>query len=127
GRGFGGGDVDDLLPDPQQVAAPDLRDVFVAVAALAQLGGDVAGFGGVHPAGDAATAIEVGGDADVVDAGDLRDVLDVVDVFLHRGQRVFLLDPGHALGHGRQRVVLAVVVFGVAGQLRDFGLQRLFR
>src|SRR5690606_6228744 len=114
-------------PDAQQVAAPDLGDVGVAEAALAQLGGDVAGLGGVHPAGDAATAVEVGGDADVVDAGDLGDVLDVVDVLLDGGQRVFLLDPGHAFGHGRERVVLAVVVLGVARQLRDFGLQRLLR
>src|SRR5690606_34756508 len=84
--------VDGGLPGAQQVAAPQLGDVRVAEAAAAQFGGDVRGFGRVHPAGQSAATVEVGGDADVVDAGDLDHVHDVVHVLGHRGQRVLALD-----------------------------------
>src|SRR5690242_19838455 len=69
-----------LAPHAQQVAAPDLGDVGVAEAGAVQRGGHVARLAGVLPAGDAAAAVEVRGDADVVDAGDVGDVADLLDV-----------------------------------------------
>ena len=68
-----------LAPDAQQIAAPDLGDVLAAVAARCELGRDVGRLGRVGPARDAAAAVEVGADADVVDADQLDGVVDVID------------------------------------------------
>ena len=87
-----GGDVLYSAPDAEQIAAPDLLDVGFAVAALDEFAGDVAAFGGVVPASNAAAAVEVGADADVVDAGDLDDVLDVIYVVADVGRRVALVE-----------------------------------
>ena len=115
----------DLAPHAQQVAAPQLGDVRVAEAGLAQRGGDVAGFAGVLPAGDAAAAVEVGGDADVVDAGHLHHVADLLDVVVERRQRILLLDLGHARFHLGAVVVVVAVVCLFAGLFRHGFLQFL--
>lgn len=57
-----------LVPDPQEIAAPELGNVGLAVAAADQLCGDVACLAHVFPAVQAAAVVEVGADADVVDA-----------------------------------------------------------
>src|SRR5690606_34111644 len=71
----------------QQVAAPQLLDLLLGVAAADELERDVEGLGRVAPAVDAAAAIEVGADADVVDADELDRVVDVVDEVLDGGLR----------------------------------------
>ena len=73
GRAFG------FAPDAEQIAAPDLADIPLAVAARFELGRHVRRFGRIGPARDAAAAVEVGADADVVDADQLDRVIDVID------------------------------------------------
>lgn len=68
-----------LLHDPQEVAAPDLRDLFLGVAALHEFQRHVEGLGRITPSVDATATIEVGADADVVDPDQLHGVVDVVD------------------------------------------------
>ncbi len=58
----------DLVPDPQEIAAPEFGDVGLAVAAADQFGGDVACLADILPAVQAAAIVEVGADADVIDA-----------------------------------------------------------
>src|SRR5215207_24747 len=73
------GDAARVAEGPQDVAAEDLADVGIGVAAPQQLVGEAGEARDVleadWPGGD---AVEVGADADVVDAGDLGDVVDVV-------------------------------------------------
>ena len=71
----------------QQVAAPDLADLLLGVAAAHQLQRDVERLARVVPAVDAAAAVEVRRDADVIDADLLDDVVDVIDEVLDRGAR----------------------------------------
>src|SRR5579885_3358834 len=77
-----------FAPYAQQVAAPDLGDIGVAETRAAQRGGDIARLRRIHPAGDAAAPVEIGSNADVVDAGDFRDVFDVRDQIVDRGERI---------------------------------------
>ena len=74
-----------LRPDPQQIPAPDLADLFLRVAPPHQFQRDVEGLGGVVPAVDAAAAVEVGRNADVVDPDQLHGVVDVIDEIPDRG------------------------------------------
>ena len=73
---------------PQQIAAPEFFDLRFGVAAADQLDGHIEGFAGVVPADDAAAAVEVGRDADMVDADQLDGVVDVVDEVFQVGGRV---------------------------------------
>src|SRR6188472_1596607 len=93
-----GRDFLDLAPDAKQIAAPDLRDLLFGVAPSHQFERHVEGFVGAVPAVDAAAAVEVRGDADVIDADQLDDIVDVVDEVLDgraRRLRVPLVDRGH--------------------------------
>src|SRR5688572_420466 len=81
GDGFG------LAPDAKQVAAPHPADVGLAVAAAHELERDVERLRGAVPAVDAAAAVEVRRDADVLDADQLDGVVDVIDEVLDGGSR----------------------------------------
>ena len=72
----------------QQIAAPEFFDLFFAVAAADQFDGDVKRFAGVVPAFDTAAAVEVGCNADVIDADQFHNVVDVVDEVFNRCRRV---------------------------------------
>ena len=63
----------------------------------------------------------------MVDAGNLHHVPDLLHVVVQRGQRVCLLDLGHAGLHLRPVVVAVAVVLLLAGLLGDGVLQFLFR
>src|SRR4051812_3038189 len=77
GRGDGGpGGFLDLIPDPQEIAAPQFGDVGFRVATGQQFGGDVADVADVLPAFHATAFIEVRTDADVVDADLAHRVVD---------------------------------------------------
>src|SRR5690348_1247979 len=76
-----------LAPHAQQVAAPDLGDVLVAEAGASQSGGEIARLRRIVPAGKAATAVEIRSDTHVVDAGDVDDVLHVLDVVIDGRRR----------------------------------------
>ncbi len=54
-----GGDLLDLAPDAQQIAAPQFFDVVLAVAPAHQLQSNVERLAGVEPVDNAAAAIEV--------------------------------------------------------------------
>ena len=87
----------DFVHDPQQVAAPEFFYLLFSIAAADELQSHVEGFAGVVPADDAAAAVEVGGDADVVDADELHGIIDMVDEVFDRGgriTRVLLVDLG---------------------------------
>ena len=99
--------------DAHEVAAPDPGDVGIAEAPTAQRGGDVAGLGGIHPAGHAARAIEVGGDADVVNADHADQVLNMVHEVFDRRQRVLPLVHPH-------RVALDVLAGPSPDELKPF-------
>ena len=58
----------DFVHDAQQIATPEFFDLLFGVAAADELQSYVEGFAGVVPTDDSATTVEVGGDADVVDA-----------------------------------------------------------
>ena len=75
-------DALDLAPHAQQVAAPDLADLLLGVAATHELERDVERLRRAVPAVDAAAAVEVGRDADVIDADLLDEVVDVIDEVL---------------------------------------------
>ena len=77
-------DALDFVHDPQQVAAPEFFDLLFGVAAADEFQSDVEGFAGVVPADDSAAAVEVGRDADVVDADELYGIVDVVDEVFER-------------------------------------------
>ena len=74
-----------FAPDAEEVAAPELADLFFGVASAHQFESYVEGFGGAVPAVDAAATVEVGRDADVVDADEFHGVVDVVDEVVHVG------------------------------------------
>src|SRR5690606_4196935 len=81
-----------LAPHAQQVAAPELGALLLGGAAADPLERDVERLARVAPAGDAAAAVEVGADADVVDADQLHRVIDVVDEVADRRARPARLD-----------------------------------
>ena len=66
-------DLLDLRHHPQQIAAPQLGDLLLGVAATHQLQRDVERLARVVPAVDAAAAVEVRRDADVIDANQLDE------------------------------------------------------
>ena len=83
--------------DPQQIAAPHLRDLLFGVAATRQFDGHVRRFRGAVPPLDAPSTIEVGRNAHVLDADLLDDVVEVIDEILDgctRGRRIFLIQLG---------------------------------
>src|SRR5690606_35527869 len=92
-RAAGLAEVGGLLPDAQQVAAPQLRDLRVVETTSTQAGGDVGGLGSVHPPGDATSAVEVRRNPDVVEPRNIHHVLDVVQIVFQRGDRLLLLNP----------------------------------
>ena len=57
-----------MAHDAEEVAAPDFLDVGLAVAAGEELAGELDELGGAGEAGDTAVAVEVGAEADMVDA-----------------------------------------------------------
>ena len=61
-------DALDFVHHAQQVAAPDFRDLLFGVAAAHEFQRHVEGSLGVVPSDHSAAAVEVGRDADVVDA-----------------------------------------------------------
>lgn len=64
----------------QEVDAEDFAAVFVRVAAAHELRGDFRQVGsGVDPFGQRGNAVKVRAEADVLDAGNSDDVLDVID------------------------------------------------
>ena len=93
------GDLLDLAPDTQQVAAPDLRDLLLGITPPHKLERDVEGLRSAVPAFDAPAAVEIRGDADVVDSDQLHRVVDVIDVVLDRRASSggpLAIDLGHA-------------------------------
>ncbi|MNH27942.1 hypothetical protein D3C79_880710 [compost metagenome] len=82
-----------MLPGAQEIARPELCNVRFAVAAGQQFGGDVANFADVLPALQAATIVEVRGDADVVDTHLFHGVVDGVDI-LFQGCFGFVFENG---------------------------------
>src|SRR5262245_46053361 len=72
----------DFGPDAQQVAAPDLADLLLRIAAAYQLDRHVHRLRGAVESVHAAAAVEVRRDADVVDADELHRIVDVIDVVL---------------------------------------------
>src|SRR3954464_2770934 len=86
----------DIAPHAQQIAAPDLLDLLRTESALAQTLRQVVRFRGVEPASDAAATIEIRSQADVIDAGDVDHVADVIEIIVERGQWELLLDAAHA-------------------------------
>src|SRR5262245_61703586 len=82
------GDALDFVHDSQQVAAPDFLDLSFGITAAEKLQSDVEGFAGVIPADDAAAAVEIGRDADMVDANELHGMIDVIDEVFDRGGRI---------------------------------------
>src|SRR4051812_11864037 len=106
-----------FVHDPQQVAAPQLGNLRLGVAAADQFERDVERLVGAVPAVDAAAAVEVGRNADVIDADQLDRVVDVIDEVLDRraagggdlriGRFAFLLHSGPLLVPERCRRVPA--------------------
>src|SRR6185503_786170 len=66
------------------IPAPDFADLLLGVAPANELQRHVERFRGAVPPLDAAAAVEVGRDADVVDANQLHRVIDVIDEVLDR-------------------------------------------
>src|SRR5215218_7166674 len=79
------GDFLHFAHDPNEIAAPHLRDLLLGVPAANELQRHVERLARVVPAFDAATAVEVRADADVIDADQLHGVVDVIDEVLHGG------------------------------------------
>src|ERR1051325_3034147 len=74
-----------LLEHAHEVPAEDLLHIAIGQAALQQPGGDARQRrGGLQSFRERWDAVEVAADADVVDAGDLHRVDDVVDGVLER-------------------------------------------
>ena len=74
--------------DAEEVGAEDFFHLLGGVAAGHEGGGDFWEVGGVADfGGEDAEAVEVGADADVVDACDLRDVVEMIDEGFERGER----------------------------------------
>src|SRR5262249_5598825 len=89
----------DLLPHAQQVSAPEFGDVFFRVAAAHELERDIERFSRTVPALNAAAAVEVGRNADVIDTSQLHSVGAVMDEILQGGARrgrVFCVDVRHS-------------------------------
>ncbi len=90
----------------EQVAAVDLLDVVGGVALFEQSAGEGGELVvGLSSAGNTADSVEVGADADVVDATDLDSMIDLVDDVGERGGwklgsglGVELIDGGGAAG-----------------------------
>ena len=90
-------DALDFVHHSQQVAAPEFFDLLFGVAAADKLQSHVEGFAGVVPADNAAAAVEVRRDADMVDADELYGIINMVDEIFDRGgriTRVLLVDLG---------------------------------
>lgn len=68
--------------------------MFFSVAAADELQRHVESFAGVVPTFDSAAAVEVGRDADVIDADQIYGVIDVIDKVLNCGWRVAGLPVG---------------------------------
>src|SRR5579864_1885974 len=75
----------DLVHHAQQVSAPELCDLLLGISAADELQRHVERLARVAPADDAAAAIEIRRDADVVDADLLHRVVDMIDEVLHGG------------------------------------------
>ncbi len=125
GAGVGAGSIDDLLPNTQKIATPQLFDVDRAEAGTAQRLGDVAGLRGIHPAGDATATIEIGGEADMIDTRHGHHVADMGDEIVEIGKRIRPFDARQAIDHRGQVIVFVAVVFGIASQARHVLLQGL--
>jgi hypothetical protein len=100
-------DTLDFVHDAEQVAAPEFFDLLFGITVADKLQSHVEGFAGVVPADDAAAAVEIGRNADVVDANELHGLIDVIDEVFDRGgriARVLLVDLGVFL------VVLCAVI-----------------
>ena len=78
-------DLFDLAPHPEQITAPDFRDLFFRVAPADELERHVEALGRAVPPVHASAAVEIGRDSDVVDANQLYGVVDVVHVILNGG------------------------------------------
>src|SRR6185312_2237972 len=115
-----------ISPDTQEIAAPDLCHLLVREATPLQARRNVARFARVVPADDAAAAVEVRGDADVIDAGYLDGVLNVVQVVLQRRERELLVHALQACLVGERVFVLLAHVVAVAGRHRYCVLELLF-
>src|SRR4029453_15891188 len=74
-----GGGALNFVHDTKQVAAPKFFDLRFAVASANKLDGDVQRLAGVVPADDAAAAVEVGREADVIDTDEFDGIVNVVD------------------------------------------------
>src|SRR3990167_9573752 len=68
----------DFFHDAQQIAAPELHDLFLRIAAAHEFRRDIGGLARMRPALDAAAALEVGGDADMIDADEPHRIADMV-------------------------------------------------
>ena len=69
-----------VAEDAEEIAAEEFLHVFGGVASGHERGGDFGEIGGgVDAFGWDGDAVEVGADADVVDAGDLDDVIEMID------------------------------------------------
>ena len=66
------------------------------VAAAEEFESDVAALGAVHPASDAAAVVEIGGDADVIDAEAADGVVDGIEVLLEGSLGSAGVDGGEA-------------------------------
>ena len=67
------------MPAPQEISAPHLGNFFFRVPAFHEFVSHIECFGGVVPAVDAATTIEVGADANIVNSNQIDGVVDMID------------------------------------------------
>ena len=67
-----------FAPDAQEIAAPEFGNLRFGIAVAQEFGSNVLRLAFVVPAGNAATVVEVGRDADMVDADSLDCVIDGV-------------------------------------------------
>src|SRR6185503_364414 len=72
-------DLFDFFHDPEQVAAPKLGDLLFVVSAANQFERDRERFTRIVPSDQAASAIEIRGNADVIDAEQIYGIIDMVD------------------------------------------------
>ena len=86
GTGLGG--ELDIVEEAEGVFAEDFADVGIGVALLEEGFGDLGEMGGVFHAEWHGGAIEVGAEADMIDAGDFYGVINVLDDFgpVHAGE-----------------------------------------
>ena len=77
----------DLLEEAESIFAEDFADVGIGIALLEEAIGDLWEMGGVFHAEGHHGAIEIGTEADMIDAGDFYGVINVLDDFgpVHAG------------------------------------------